>query len=66
MGNERVWKSNLLSGGSSVRWSREVGSRKGKKGLEKEGKGGKLKEVSSCFSQMGWVIEYSVRITSAH
>jgi len=45
-----------VSGGSSVRWSREVGSRKGKKGLDKEGKGGKLKEGSSCFSEMGLLI----------
>lgn len=30
-----------VSGGSSVSWSRDLG----KKGLEKEGKGGKLKRV---------------------
>lgn len=55
-----------MSGRSSVRWSREVGSRKGTKGLGKEGKAGKLKEVPSCFSEMGLVIEYSVWKSSAH
>lgn len=43
-----------------------AGRRKGKKGLEKEGKDGKLKEISSCFSETGVVIESSVWTTSAH
>lgn len=40
-----------VSGGSSVSWSRDLG----KKGMEKEGKGGKLEGGASYSSEMGLV-----------
>lgn len=64
MGNERVQEPNSCQKEAESDRTGRWGTEKGKKGLEKKGESGKLKESSSCFSDMGLVIEYHVRAPS--